>query len=473
MNRFCNTLYQILLVVSMLAIASCKKHDLEDFSLSKTTPLTVSAGSMVGDIKKDNEKISFKVRLALSEPAKKAFQVGLEINNDTLQSLIDKGLAENTAIASPGSYFIPNVAEVAFGVDSASFDVQISLTEIERQYGKKIGLAIKLIEPSKGNNTNPENQTSIVIIDTKQVIDEGDIHYLSITNGGGAVLEVVQGVNYRVTSAGVTIPLGISLAGVPGRSFQVKSEINIDTIAALIADGTLPANTVALQADDFNIDSLVSIGGNLSQAPFELSIPWHVMDENLNNVIAVVISLDDPTRHVLHPVNRAVVVMIDPSVSLDNNSFIEGNGTGLLAEYFKEQTLDEGGKVPDVVRIDERIDFGGWQPIPDAGDNWSSKWTGEFHAPVRGEYIFYQTKWDDGARLIINGQAIIDDFTAEWDKPSRVGKIFLERGQRYTIEAHHRENVGGQQARLEYEVPSADIPRQIVPKSLLYPASRD
>src|SRR5690606_27535014 len=163
----------------------------------------------------------------------------------------------NTAIISPGSYFVPNVAEVAFGVDSASFDVQVSLTEVERQYGKKIGLAIKLIEPSKGNNTNSDNQTSIVIIDTEQVIEEGDIRYLSITNGGGGILEVLHGVNYRVTSAGVTIPLGISLAGVPGRSFQVKSELNTDTIAALIANGTLPANTVALQADDFNIDSLI------------------------------------------------------------------------------------------------------------------------------------------------------------------------------------------------------------------------
>src|SRR5690606_14499904 len=198
MNRFYNILYPIFVVVLMLGIVSCKKHDLEDFSLTKTTPLTVSAGSIIGDIKKDNEKIYFKVRIALSEPATKAFQVGLEVNNDTLQALIDRNLVENMAIISPGSYFVPNVAEVAFVVDSASFDVQVSLTEVERQYGKKIGLAIKLIEPSKGNNTNSDNQASIVIIDTEQVIEEGDIRYLSITNGGGGILEVLHGVNYRV-----------------------------------------------------------------------------------------------------------------------------------------------------------------------------------------------------------------------------------------------------------------------------------
>uniref|UniRef100_UPI0025E7B219 hypothetical protein n=1 Tax=Mucilaginibacter sp. TaxID=1882438 RepID=UPI0025E7B219 len=56
-------------------------------------------------------------------------------------------------------------------------------------------------------------------------------------------------------------------------------------------------------------------------------------------------------------------------------------------------------------------------------------------------------------------------------KPSRFAKIFLERGKRYKIEANHRENVGGQQARLEYEVPSAGINgRRIVPKSQLFPA---
>jgi hypothetical protein len=71
----------------------------------------------------------------------------------------------------------------------------------------------------------------------------------------------------------------------------------------------------------------------------------------------------------------------------------------------------------------------------------------------------------------IDGKAVIDDFTTEWDKPSRFAKIFLERGKRYKIEANHRENVGGQQARLEYEVPSAGINgRRIVPKSQLFPA---
>jgi hypothetical protein len=73
--------------------------------------------------------------------------------------------------------------------------------------------------------------------------------------------------------------------------------------------------------------------------------------------------------------------------------------------------------------------------------------------------------------LYIDGKAIINDFTTEWDKDTRTAKIFLERGKRYKIEANHRENSGGQRARLTFEVPSAGINgRRIIPQSQLYPA---
>ncbi len=455
----------------LLQFISCKDHTLEDFEIQKTTPVTVSAGDLQGNIQRDNEKVIVKVGIGLSAPAAKAFQVGLSLNVDTVNKLIANNTLQNTVLL-PGSYIkLSNVAQVSFGADSAFFSVDVTLTAFEQYYGKNVAFAVDLTDPTKGNQAAGGRKTSIIVLNSKELIQEDEIHYLSIKNGGGGILTLTRGKNYNITSAGVTIPLDIALSGVPGSAFVVKTKVNTDTIAGLVNSKVLPANTKALTTGEYLIDTVINFGGNKSQTGLEMSIPWSVMDANLNNPTAITVSIKSSNKHVLHPTNRTVVILIDPSVSLDNNSMIIGNGTGLKAEYFKNtQTLDADGKKPDLVRIDPQINFSGWEPFPDATDNWSSRWTGEFLAPVRGEYTFYQTRWDDGARLYVNGVALVNDFTAEWDKDSRFGKIFLERGQRYKIEAHHRENVGGQQAVLEYEVSSAGIGRQVVPKSQLYPA---
>jgi hypothetical protein len=183
---------------------------------------------------------------------------------------------------------------------------------------------------------------------------------------------------------------------------------------------------------------------------------------------------------VIHPTKGKVIVVIDPNVNLDNNSPIIGNGTGLIAKYYTNTQLDpDDGRAPFATRVDGTIEFSGdgWPDnvkntagVSLSRDNFATKWVGEFLAPVRGDYIFYQTRWDDGSRLYINGTPIINDYTTQWDKPERKATIRLERGIRYRIEAHHRENVGGQQAYLEYEVPSAGITgKRAVPRTQLFP----
>lgn len=461
-----NTIY---LIFFALLWCACKDHQLEEFKPQNSDPLQVSAGNIRGKITRDNDKVTFQVGIGLSAPTEKAFQVGLNLNPDTIKTLIANGTLTNAVLLTGTNIQLPNVAEVGYGVDSAFFKVQVNLSVFEQYYGKKLAMAVTLTEPTKGNKVS--KKTSIILLDSKALIKEEEIHYLSIKNGGGGIMEVTRGKNYQVTSAGVSIALDVSLSGIPGTAFRLKTMVIQDTIAGLVAQNKLPANTYVLQEGKYLLDTVVNFGGNKSISALVLSIPWNVMDENLNRPVAVAVRLYGNNKHVLHPVNKSVIVLVDPSVSLDNNSFITGNGTGLKAEYFKNtQQLNEGGKMPDLVRIDPQINFVGWRPFSDSDDNWSSRWTGEFLAPVRGEYTFYQTKWDDGARLFINGVTLVDDFTTEWDKPSRFGKIFLERGQKYKIEVHHRENVGGQQAVLEYEVSSAGVGRQVVPKSQLFPA---
>lgn len=463
-----------LFVCLVTLAAGCKKKDLQDLASVTSEPRTVSAQSIVaGEITKDNSSVMVPFHLKLSGPAGKAFQVAVDANFDTVTRMIASGALQNTVVAASSAVFLPNVVNVAYGTDSATGIATVKLSEVEANYGKNVAFVIRLMNPGKGNKIDAAKSTCLVVINSKELMSADDLHTLSISNGGGGILNVDFQHNYVSNPGGVTIPLIISLANQASAAFEVKVRLSSDSINKLIADKVLPANTVQLGAGQFSIDTIVRMGSNLNSAIINLAIPWSVFDANItaNNYFGFYVSLAEPTRHILHPTKSKVVVLVNPSVNLDNNSYITGNGTGLKAEYFSNnQFLDFDGRAPDIVRIDETIDFQDhWKGPSISQENSSARWTGEFLAPVRGQYTFYQTRWDDGARLLIDGVAIIDDYTVEWDKPTRKATITLQRGQRYKIEADHRQNYGGEQAHLEYEVQGL-ISRRIVPKSQLFPA---
>ncbi|RBQ03606.1 PA14 domain-containing protein [Pedobacter miscanthi] len=475
-------IYSVLIGLTLaMGAYSCKESQVEDLKLPDPNGKSITGeGIVVGNVTLDNQFVRVPFKISLSGMAEQAFQVGLTLNNDTVTQLITNGGLTNAVLMPSAAVEYPTVINVAYGTDNAEGVAIVRRATLERYLGKKVVFALKLTTPAKGNKIANGKSNILVVINTDDLLKPADVHYLSL-QGGGTYNVAYQG-NYIVGPAGITIPLIVSLDNTPTTAFNVKIKDNIDTIATLVANGGLPANAIHLAAKDFSLDTLVRFNTGASSATVRLSIPWPVFDANIsaNKKFAFALSLSDNTNHVIHPTKGKVIVVIDPNVNLDNNSPIIGNGTGLIARYYTNtQLAPDDGRAPFVTRVDGTIEFSGdgW---PDgvknaAGeslsrDNFATKWTGEFLAPVRGDYIFYQTRWDDGSRLYINGKAIIDDYTTSWDRPERNATIHLERGIRYKIEAHHRENVGGQQAFLEYEVPSAGITgRRAVPRTQLFP----
>jgi hypothetical protein len=463
-----------LLACLVIVTAGCKKKDLQALDMLLSEPRIISAQQInVAEITKDNESVTVPFHVVLSAPAGKAFQIGVDLNVDTVTKLIGDGTLQNTIAAPSGAVILPSVVNVSYGSDTATGLATVRLSDLEKNYGKKMAFVIRLVNPGKGNKIDPAKSVMLVVINTTELMAQDDLHNLSIANGGGGILNVDFQKNYLSNPGGVTIPLIVSLANQASGAFSVKMRLNKDTIDQLIADNILPPNTVMLKPSEFTIDTVIRIGTNLNSGIINIVIPWSVFDANIttNNYFAFYAYLSEPTKHVLHPTDSKVIILISPTVNLDNNSFITGTGTGLKAEYFSNnQFLDFDGRLPDITRIDATIDFTDhWKGSSISQENSSARWTGEFLAPVRGEYVFYQTRWDDGCRFLIDDVAIIDDYTVEWDKPTRKATITLERGQRYKIEAQHRQNFGGEQVHLEYEVLNL-ISRRIVPKSQLYPA---
>lgn len=473
-------IYRVLIAVTVaISIYACKESQIDDLNLPAVAKQSITGeGIVVGNVTLDNQFVKVPFKISLSGAAQEAFQVGLTLNNDTVTQLINNGTLTNAILMPSAVVEYPNVINVAYGSTNAEGIAVVRRSFLERNLSKKVAFALKLSQPGKGNNIASGKSTILVIINTSDLLKESDVHYLAFANSG--TLNVASGSNYTVTPNGILIPLSVNLTNPPSTAFTINVRDNIDTIATLVANNTLSANTIHLKANEFSIDTLIRFGTGVSTAVVRINIPWAVFDANIvaNKKFAFAINLTKNTNHVIDPVKSKVLVVIDPNVNLDNNSFITGNGTGLRARYYRDnQQADFDGRAPTSERIDGTIAFANGDAWPDGAkvsrDNFSVRWKGEFLAPVRGEYIFYQTRWDDGSRLYINGKAIIDDYTTSWDQPGRNAKITLQRGVRYTIELHHRENVGGQQAFFEYEVPSAGLlGRRIVPQSQLFPATQ-
>jgi PA14 domain len=139
---------------------------------------------------------------------------------------------------------------------------------------------------------------------------------------------------------------------------------------------------------------------------------------------------------------------------------------GLNAEYFDNQNFT--GTL--VKRLEPSINFawGNGSPASSiAADTFSARYTGELSAPSNGVYTLYATA-DDGVRLSINNQTVLNDFSNHTARTSS-GTITLVANKRVPLKLEYYEASGGASLKLEWSGPGAA--RQVVPTARLFPTS--
>jgi hypothetical protein len=478
-------LKKILLAGLITLGASSCKDQLENFSLAANQGKTVSVKEIdYSKIEKESEFVRIPMTITLSGAATKTFQVQLESTGDTINKLITNNTLSNTVALASTTIEYPSTIEVVYGAGTANVKLGIKISAIERNFGKKVAVAFKLTSAGKGNEINPLKSTVVVVLNTTDVLNFADIHYLSIAKYGGKVSRIEQGGDYTVTSDGIKVSMAVDLAGVPASFFTVGLLNNIDTVQKLITSKAAGfENAKALKTTEVRLEpAALSFKTNQASAIFSVTVPWTVFDANTgNNTLALALKLVGPSMHALHPTNYNAILLFSPTINLDNNAFVKGIGTGLKGEYFrgnKDLPMDPAS-VATRTRIDQTINFAfGANPfsanvplVPWDNDNWSARWKGKFLAPHGGDYIFYQDRWNDGAMLIINGvmQYPVTEFNDTPNRTQRITKIRLERGKMYDFEIWYRQNTGTAEAYFEYEVTGL-LPKQIVPRTQFYPA---
>ncbi len=213
----------------------------------------------------------------------------------------------------------------------------------------------------------------------------------------------------------------------------------------LIATASDPDGAI-VRVEFFDGDTLLSIDTN---APF--SFTWSNANVGSHTLVA-------KAR------DNGLAVTPSTSVTVFVNPPPVGTGIGLRGDYY--DNIDFTGT--RVRRIDPTVgfDWGTGQPDPGIGaDQFSVRWLGQVQPRFTETYTFH-TVSDDGVRLWVNNQLLIDNWT-DHGPTENIGLIALQAGHLYDIKMDMYENGGGATAQLFWSAPS--VAREIIPSTQLYP----
>ena len=188
-------------------------------------------------------------------------------------------------------------------------------------------------------------------------------------------------------------------------------------------------------------------------------ISVHVWDRGVNDVIDLKSRLGANVRVV--PPDEFVWL-----VKKNIKGLPVGTGTGLKGQYYRGYNFD----ALQYEQTDRYVDFDWGAGSPNQAllgtDQFSIRWTGQVQPLYSETYTFYVGS-DDGAKLTVNNQVLIDAFSTQGGT-TRSGTIALTAGTKYNITLEYGEGAGNAYCDLQWESPSQL--RETIPEIQLYPS---
>jgi beta-glucosidase len=132
-----------------------------------------------------------------------------------------------------------------------------------------------------------------------------------------------------------------------------------------------------------------------------------------------------------------------------------GTGQGLQGDYYDNTTLSG---TPATTRTDPNVSYTWTGNSPAAGlgaTNYSVRWTGTLTPPTTGSYTFALTS-DDGSRLLINGQQVIDNWRDQAAN-TETAQVSLAAGQPVQVEVDYYQAGGDAVVNLGWLPPDSDL----------------
>ncbi|HEY8413562.1 MAG TPA: glycoside hydrolase family 3 C-terminal domain-containing protein [Pyrinomonadaceae bacterium] len=209
-----------------------------------------------------------------------------------------------------------------------------------------------------------------------------------------------------------------------------------------------------------NLQSIAVIGPN-ADAPDVMWANYYGRPSRLVTPLAGIRSAVSPQTKVLHALGSTLAG--EPVVPVPASALsVNGSEPGVKAEYFNNQELR---RPASTVRVDPRIDFnwGRYKPTAELSENnFSVRWTGKMKPAESGRYRLGFTA-DDGARLYIDGQLLVEAWASNPNK-TVTKEITLEAGHSYDLRMEYFQNTREAVAKLVWSYPR--MPERLVDEAV-------
>ncbi len=186
-------------------------------------------------------------------------------------------------------------------------------------------------------------------------------------------------------------------------------------------------------------------------------------DTNLLVPVIAQMKLMPGTGYAMSQSDDAASVVIYPSPTSDGMGLTGYYYTNSSTTYTNAKNFNPTNLF--LTRIDPTIDFI-WGPTntPNLSNGlYSVRWIGQVQ-PQYSETYYFTVKSDDGVKLWVNDQLLIDSWKSQ--NTELTASIALQADTRYNLKLEYLQNGGSAQAHLNWY--SADQSKQIIPTSRLY-----
>ncbi|MBB6237960.1 hypothetical protein HDC90_002586 [Pedobacter sp. AK013] len=333
-----------LFVLTLTFLYSCKREGFVDEVNSSPGVLRFDYPSLVnavnvGDVTKGDDRIVFPVRIALENPANSTFTVNLQPEP---QLAISQTVA-NAAVINFPDFSMPQSVEVRFGTKSVTFNVAVSASAIERNYGKNLVFAITLTSPSKSQKLDENKKSVVFTLNTADIAKMDELHFLSFTAAATNPNQVVTQLtfpnlaanNISFDNTGFSIKARVDLGGKASRGFRTSIAYNADTLKKLMAKGLLPAGTAILTNAAFDLTD-VDLGDYKSSAVVEMRVNIDSIFARFPSKVAVAFTLSNPEKYQVNAAKSTLVYLIDPLRIFSDITKVLKN----TSQPFKTSTID-------------------------------------------------------------------------------------------------------------------------------------
>lgn len=340
-----------LLLVLILVSGACKQEKLAEVWSDEQFP-----GVNIGMNSRDDIGAGSKFRLTggdlvvpvvinFSAPTSRAFMVNLYANTDTIATLISEGILDSEIKAfEVGEFSIPSIVNVPAGVSSFSFDMNVTRSFVEKNYGKEIAIALTVANPTKGNTILQAKNSTVIVIKTQETIALDDVHYISFGSNDFKFAVPDEG-NYEIGSESISVSVPVVLGGKAGPAFNVMLNSAPDEVTKLVNDGKL-SNVQAVPADAFTLSPHVRFDENKNVSTINFQINRNKLLAIKNKTAVIALKLSNPERYQVNGEKETIVVMFDQDFFRPyyGTPFLIKGAIGAVSEPIYAGYYDFGGQ---------------------------------------------------------------------------------------------------------------------------------